>query len=118
MSCSHEMYLGYPQRDVEGTYNDRWWASKNKDSFIRFYETDFKEVLHKYDEYWTVSIGYHDEFQLGYKQFDTTREAKQWSDDRSLEDLSILEEIVELMVCNHKVKQGVSTQPEGEDVGF
>ena len=54
-----DYYLGETQRNIDGTYSG-WYASKNKDSFIRYYELGFREVLHKTtddcgDTVWTIS---------------------------------------------------------------
>lgn len=88
----------------------RWFVSDNY-NYTRFFD-EYREIVHKvspirsldYDEYldgplqdemWTVSIGGPgNKFQVGYKYFNTTKEAKKWADNRTAEDLYELEAIV------------------------
>ena len=88
----NENILG-PLKDDNG--EARWFASEEKDKFVRYYYSDFRELVHlttidnaDYDgiDYdgraWTVSLGYHDYFSKGYRFFETSREAKDWADNR------------------------------------
>lgn len=86
----------------------RWFQSTNKMSFVRYFD-EYREVIHKVNHLrtdediyengegqWTVSIGYKDNhFQVGYKYFNTVKEAKKWADNRNDEDLWILEQTIE-----------------------
>ena len=90
----------------------RWFPSKHKFSFLRFYDTGFREVIHNTDDGWVVSIGHEDgEFQLGYQYFDTTREAKEWADTRGVEDLDLLS------IITDDIKRKLSAKkPQAEEV--
>ena len=45
---------------------------------------------------WTISIGGpNPHFQIGYKFFDTVKEAKEWADNRTDDDMFHLETIVD-----------------------
>ena len=104
-----QQYLGYiEQSNPEG----RWFASKHKGSFLRFYDTGFREVLHQKEDGWVISIAHEDgQFQLGYKYFDTTREAKHWADNRDAEDMHLLEHITNGIKDKLKAKK-----PQAEEI--
>lgn len=108
-----DQYLGWLEpNNPEG----RWFASNNKFSFLRFYDTGLREVIHKQDDGWTVSIGHEDgEFQVGYKHFDTVREAKLWADNRDDYDLTLLEQITDIIKSDISKKK---PKPEENDIGF
>ena len=83
-----EMILGEFEFDnPEG----RWFPAKHKSSFVRFYSTGFRELIHKRDEGWTVSIACGDYFEVGTRHFETTREAKWFADNRDMDALWQLE---------------------------
>lgn len=74
----------------------RWFAAKHKFGFVRYYDQGYREVIHKHDGEWKVSLARGDhEFSLGYKGFETTREAKEWADNRNDQELHYVECVVE-----------------------
>ena len=92
-----EMIFGPAEYDPLTGYDGQWRASKNKDSFIRYYSAGWREVIHKRNDHWTLSIGRGDTFfQVGYKEFDGVRQAKHWADNRDMDDFHILEQFVEM----------------------
>ena len=94
---SVEEILGWTTRRFDGSYSS--W-NYNKDTYgstTRFYEDGWREVIHKRDDHWTLSIGYEDQFSVGNKQFDTVKEAKEWADNRDMDDLYYLECVVNAM---------------------
>ena len=117
-----EQKLGWFRPDDNG----KWWSSKNKDKFTRYFDTDFREVIHKvsgYDEWdqqkegWTVSLGYKEkQFSQGYKVFDTTAEAREWADNRTEDEWEFLDHESTTLMNRWKATQ---PKPEPEiDAGF
>lgn len=88
----NEQILGpLPIDNLDG----KFYQSKDKLKFVRFYDTGFREVIHRHQEYWVVSIGYKNRFTLGHKDFNSHKEAENWSNNRDDQDLWILEQIKE-----------------------
>ena len=72
----------------------RWFVSENH-NYVRHFDR-FREVIHKHNGNWTVSIGGPDnKFQVGIVTFDNTNEAKKWCDNRDQDELHHLELLID-----------------------
>ena len=111
-----ERILGDIQQDnPEG----RWLPNRGKDGFVRFYSTGIRELIHKHEEQWTVSIAYHQFFELGRERFDTTREAKHYADNRDFDALYWLEEDANRIRRKHnELSARPSPEQDSGDIGF
>ena len=88
-----EMILGFfPMDNPEG----RWFTSKNKNSFVRYYDNGFREICHNHNGEWKVSLarGEH-EFSLGTVGWPTAKQAKWWADNRNMDELYYIDCVVE-----------------------
>lgn len=74
----------------------KWFASKTKDSFVRFWDADIREVLYKLGDRWVVAIaqGKRDKFHVLPGKFETTRQAKDHMAKRDMFELDDIEEVL------------------------
>ena len=111
-----EELMGYfPPDNPEG----RWFTSEDHTSYVRYYETGFREVIHKgtvQGDYgpesgWIVSVGYmKHQFSQGPKAFSTVKEAKQWANYRDLEAIHNLRKEIDELKQRYEVAQNVLQQ--------
>ena len=117
-----QQYLGDFNYDNPEGY---FFATENKDAFVRFYDTGFREYISsrphqnemgEEEMKWFVSIGYEEEFSRGEIPFDNKRQAEEFANNRDDDTYHWLGEEARCLMERHKNKQ--PKQPEEYNPGF
>ena len=88
-----ERVFGWVQEPTQG----RWFTSADKNSFVRFWPGEHREILFQHqDNGWVIALAKGDKgkFTMCSPYFKTTRQAKEWADNRDMYELDDLEDLV------------------------
>ena len=120
-----EKILGYFAYEMSGKQSGKWNISKDKESFVRFFDNGFRQLINKREhtdefgytsEKYFVSLGYEKQFSRGEEPLDSLKEAQRWADAEDFEAYMLFEDEAESLRNRHdKTKEPYVPKGNQED---